>query len=430
MPVDQNVLQALETFPDAVRGYMQQVEGGEMFRQPGSGEFAMSEHLCHLRDYEIEGCQQRIARILSEEVPTLHDYEGARLAIEREYLKQDPARAAMEFRDARRATLALLGTLNDEQLSRRARFASAGEITVRDLVAMVAKHDATHREELDALLTALRAERADASRRPSPRVVVVAVARNASGRVLLCRMPADRGVFPGLWSLPGGGVEAGESLLGALAREVREELGVGLVSATPRMFKDLLHEKRSPSSEPRPVYMVFQIYECRLSSEQLTLNEEFTEYVWASASELSGLPMSDVTRATLASLGIANDDRAEILEAISGFRAAYESGDLARIADYYCDDIRKLRQGAPPETKDVVLDRLAAVFQQYDRQLEVDNEEIRVRGDLAVIRGRFVVTLTPRARGERVRVARRFLEVWCRHTGRWAVCRTMDNSES
>jgi nucleoside triphosphatase len=429
MPVDQKLLAALDAFPHSLRIRMEQVEESETRRQPKDGDFALIEHLCHLRDYEIEGCQERIARMLSEEMPALRDFEGVRLAVERKYLEQDMGMAAREFDDARRATLALLGTLTDEQLARRARFGAAEEISVNDLVAMVVEHDATHLQELDALLAALRSERTDMSRRPAPRVVVVAVARDRD-RVLLCRMPENRGVFPGLWSLPGGGVEPGESLSGALAREVREELGVELASATPRLFKDLLHEKISPSRGVVPVYMVFQIYECRLSSTDLKLNEEFTEYVWARPSELAGLAMSDVTRATLESLGVIADAETEILAAIDGFRGAYESGDLARLADYYCDDILKLRQGASAETKGVLLARLAAVMQASDRKLEVDNEEIRVRGDLAVVRGRFVVTLTPREGSGPVQLARRFLEVWCRHTGRWAVCRTMDNAET
>jgi ADP-ribose pyrophosphatase YjhB (NUDIX family) len=53
---------------------------------------------------------------------------------------------------------------------------------------------------------------------------VGAVVHDAAGRLLLIR----RGHAPhaGLWSLPGGRVEAGESPEGAVEREVREETGL------------------------------------------------------------------------------------------------------------------------------------------------------------------------------------------------------------
>jgi nucleoside triphosphatase len=55
------------------------------------------------------------------------------------------------------------------------------------------------------------------------RLVVVPVIKDERQRVLLCKMPPDRGVFPGKWGLPGGGVEPGERIDEALAREVAED---------------------------------------------------------------------------------------------------------------------------------------------------------------------------------------------------------------
>lgn len=55
---------------------------------------------------------------------------------------------------------------------------------------------------------------------------VVCGALVLKGRVLLVHRSPSRRAYPGLWDLPGGHIEAGESELGALTRELHEELGV------------------------------------------------------------------------------------------------------------------------------------------------------------------------------------------------------------
>ena len=56
-------------------------------------------------------------------------------------------------------------------------------------------------------------------------VVVVAAVLVRDGAVLACRRAAHKDAA-GLWEFPGGKVEAGETQQEALARELREELGV------------------------------------------------------------------------------------------------------------------------------------------------------------------------------------------------------------
>ena len=118
----------------------------------------------------------------------------------------------------------------------------------------------------------------------------------------------------------------------------------------------------------------------------------------------------------------------EIEDAIAGFVKAYNSGDLDGMLACYGDDLIKVRQGASPETKAEVASRVAVVFAKFLTQVDVTVDEILVSGNSAFTRGSFTVTLKPKAGGELLSIARRYLEIWRREDGRWLVVRTMDNS--
>jgi len=120
-------------------------------------------------------------------------------------------------------------------------------------------------------------------------------------------------------------------------------------------------------------------------------------------------------------------DQKVIESAIADFIKAYNAGDLAKVLEYYADDIIKVRQGAPPETKSETAPRVAAVFAKFHSRVDVVTDEIRTSGDLAYTRGSFRVTLTPKAGGESQIIERRYLEIWRKEHGRWLVARTMDN---
>src|SRR5262245_22938731 len=78
-------------------------------------EFSVLENICHLRDIEIEGYAVRIRRILNEENPFLPDLDGSRLAIERDYNRQNLNEAVSAFATARRQNLVLLNGASDAE---------------------------------------------------------------------------------------------------------------------------------------------------------------------------------------------------------------------------------------------------------------------------------------------------------------------------
>jgi nucleoside triphosphatase len=139
----------------------------------------------------------------------------------------------------------------------------------------------------------------------STRLVVVPIVRDEHQRILLCKMPPHRGVFPDQWGLPGGGMEPGERMHQALNREVREELGVSIVETKPLFFKDGLHEKTFPDGSKQTIYMIFLLFECRISSsETICLNPEFCDYAWVEPGQLSSYDINSATKETFESLGL------------------------------------------------------------------------------------------------------------------------------
>jgi len=69
--------------------------------------------------------------------------------------------------------------------------------------------------------------------RPSARAIIL----DEDDRILLCRFEFRRdGRQVVVWSTPGGGIEAGETLLAALRRELMEEVGLELSTDPPHVW--------------------------------------------------------------------------------------------------------------------------------------------------------------------------------------------------
>ncbi len=102
------------------------------------------------------------------------------------------------------------------------------------------------------------------------RIIVCPLIEN-NGAYLLCKMAADRGVFPGQWALPGGGMEPGETMETALRREIREELGDALqiTQITPWTFRDDIRVKTYPGGKQEEIYIVYLIFDCVSANRHL-----------------------------------------------------------------------------------------------------------------------------------------------------------------
>lgn len=114
-------------------------------------------------------------------------------------------------------------------------------------------------------------------KKPQPVVCAGAVVRDPAGRLLLIRRA--RPPSAGLWSVPGGRVEAGETPAHAAAREVHEETGldvrIGRLLATVEIGEFVVHD-----------------FAADVVGGQLCAGDDAAEVRWCTFDEAALLPLT------------------------------------------------------------------------------------------------------------------------------------------
>jgi len=75
-------------------------------------------------------------------------------------------------------------------------------------------------------------------------LVAAGIVENDDGRVLIAQRPEGTHLAGG-WEFPGGKVATGETVLEALARELREEIGIEVLAAEPLVRYRHAHPERA-----------------------------------------------------------------------------------------------------------------------------------------------------------------------------------------
>jgi ADP-ribose pyrophosphatase YjhB (NUDIX family) len=119
---------------------------------------------------------------------------------------------------------------------------------------------------------------------------VTAVVTSGAGEVLLQRRTDN-----GLWALPGGGIELGESVAQALVREVREETGLEVEPvALVGVYSDPRHVIAYADSEVRQQFSL--CFAARVLGGALRGSDESHEVRFVAPGDLDRLPIHPAQR--------------------------------------------------------------------------------------------------------------------------------------
>lgn len=142
------VIGRLAGMPDFLDASFSELSAVEAAMPGPNGQPAPVEQCWHLADLEREGYGTRIRRLLEEPNPFLSDFDGTRVARERNYLMRPLGYALEAFRTARAENLAALRQAEAGDWLRAGVQESVGPIALCDIPAMMDQHDAVHREEI------------------------------------------------------------------------------------------------------------------------------------------------------------------------------------------------------------------------------------------------------------------------------------------
>jgi 8-oxo-dGTP diphosphatase len=131
---------------------------------------------------------------------------------------------------------------------------------------------------------------------PSSRLqLAVSAAIFREGKVLLVRRARSPG--KGVYSLPGGRVEFGETLHVALHREVAEETALRIEIAGLAAWREVL-----PTTEGSGHYVILS-FAARWNAGEISLNEELDDYQWLAPDALGDLKMTQGLQGVIQSAG-------------------------------------------------------------------------------------------------------------------------------
>ena len=127
---------------------------------------------------------------------------------------------------------------------------------------------------------------------------VGAVIKDDQGRLLLIKRGHEPGA--GLWSIPGGRIEPGETDAEALVREMREETGLAVRAGTVA--------GQRPAAAPGGDVLDIRDYAATVTGGTLRAGDDAADARWVAVGELASLPITEGLVEALTSWGVLGQD--------------------------------------------------------------------------------------------------------------------------
>ncbi len=297
--VKSSLLARLQAQPEALGPLLFGLTEAQIQARPQPGNWSIFENLAHLARYEAV-FRERIQRMLGEENPTFPRYVADEDPGFAAWCAKSFQRLSQETRTQRADLNQFLAALSPAELARTAQHPVYGPMTVEGWTEFFLLHEAHH------LLTILKLGGTWRQTGPAMgeystgeaittvlqqignrlRVRVFGLCRDGD-RLLLVRHRAllHEGSF---WEVPGGGVEFGESLTEAVAREFLEETGLVVRVGEMRFVSEL---RNGPLHAVELFFEVFSETTAAVLGHDPELDHQtMQELAWLTWEEIAAIP--------------------------------------------------------------------------------------------------------------------------------------------
>lgn len=169
----------------------------------------------------------------------------------------------------------------------------------------------------------------------SPVSIVIGIVKNAVGEIFITRRHENLHQG-GLWEFAGGKVEKGETLTDALARELKEEIGIAVICATPLICLRHAYAERTVQLH---VFLITQFQ----GEPQSQLGQE---WAWVNVNNLNNYAFPAANKAILTALrlppyyAILNDDGDDLLSKLKHLLAQNIKLIQARLKNLPASQVR------------------------------------------------------------------------------------------